>query len=139
MPDTNDPSITPIARALFLCDVVIGYDHPKTDLYGLFRDIRPAAGYPIVYDEFCVFAELANGLGRVACHVDIVFAADRAVVHTTNVYPVRFPNRGHTHQLIVRVRGCPFPKPGLYVVELYCNNNWVADTTVFLHDFDGGE
>jgi hypothetical protein len=30
------------------------------------------------------------------------------------------------------LKGVPFPQPGLYLVELYCDNEWVADTPLHL-------
>lgn len=64
-------AIRPFARALLLCDYVVGYDNGKSDLYGLFNAIRPAA-YPHTQGRFCLFAQLAGGLGEVPFHADVI-------------------------------------------------------------------
>jgi hypothetical protein len=55
-------AIVPVAKAMFLCDFHIGYSNGKVDLYGLFNAIRPEHGYPYNRGQFCVFAQLINGL-----------------------------------------------------------------------------
>lgn len=54
-------SVVPVAKSLFLCDLQIGYDDGKVDLYGLFNAIRPTEGFPHTHERFCIFAQLNNG------------------------------------------------------------------------------
>jgi hypothetical protein len=124
--------IIPVARAVYLCDLQVGYPGGKSDLYGVFNSIRPPAGYPYVHPQFCVYAELGSGLGPVSCWVDFRHAATGQLVRTTNVYQLHFPNRDVVVQLAVDVQGCSFPHPGVYYVELFCDNQWVADTRLRL-------
>ncbi len=35
------PAITPVAKALYICDGHIGFANQKTDLMGIFNAIRP--------------------------------------------------------------------------------------------------
>jgi hypothetical protein len=45
---------------------------------------------------------------------------------------LRFPNRDRLVQMACTVRGCVFPRAGIYLVELFCSGQWVADTTLEL-------
>lgn len=124
-------AIRPFARALFLCDWVIGDDNGKTDLYGLFNAIR-AETYPHVQKRFCLFAQLTGGLGDIPFYADVIFRPRDELVWTTEVQLLRFPNRDMLVQLAVEVKGCPFSEPGSYLLELYCDNECVADTPLQL-------
>jgi hypothetical protein len=79
-----------------------------------------------------VFAQLSNGHGKIPFYIDIRMAMGNQLVYTSNVHQAQFPNRTITIQLAYTVAGCNFPQAGLYLVELYCNNQWVADTTLML-------
>lgn len=125
------PAIVPVAKALYLCDGTIGIPGGKTDLMGLFNSVN-ASSYPHVARDFVVFAQLNAGLGRIPFYVDIRSAMGNELVYTSNVHQAQFPNRDITIQVAYTVAGCSFRQSGLYVVELYCNNQWVADTTLML-------
>jgi hypothetical protein len=124
-------AIRPFARALFLCDYVVGYDNGKTDLYGLFNAIRPS-GYPHTQGRFCVFAQLVGGLGEVPFHVDVLFRPRNELVWTTEARRLRFPDREVVVQLALEIQGCPFPEPGPYLLELYCDDTCAADVPLRL-------
>src|SRR5438067_99706 len=88
------PSIVPAAKALYLCDYAI-YDHGtnKQDLYGLVDSIR-APSYPHTAKQFCVFAQLTGGLGRVPFHVTVVEAATGAAILQLGGGALQFPTEG---------------------------------------------
>jgi len=125
-------SIVPVAKALTLCDFHIGYSDGKVDLYGLFNAIRPHDGYPYTRGRFCVFAQLISGLGNVPFFVDIRFLATDELIWTTETRELSFPNRTTVVQLALMIEGCRFHRPGLYVLELFCENTWVCDTQLLL-------
>lgn len=127
----SSASITPVAKALYICDGAIGFANQKTDVMGLFNAIRPPL-YPHLQNQFVVFAQLLGGLGQVPFYIDIRYAADLSLVHTTNARLLNFANRDTLIQLACTVNGCPFPQPGIYLIELICNGLWVADTTLKL-------
>ena len=123
--------IVPIAKALYLCEGTIGFPGGKTDLMGLFNSIN-APRFPHAAKDFVVFAQLSHGLGRVPFYIDVRFAPTNQLVYTSNVHQALFPNRDMTVQIAYTVPACKFPQPGLYLVEFYCHNQWVADTTLLL-------
>ncbi len=124
--------IQPFPRSLFVCDYHTGYENGKADLYGLINAIRPRAGYPYVASRFCVFAQLVNGLGRVPFFIDVWDAATEELVWTTLIKELVFPDRHTVVQLAMTIEGCVFPRRGLYILDLYCNNKWVCDTPLKL-------
>lgn len=126
-------AIVPVARALYLCDYHIGYPNGKVDLYGLFKAMRPAS-YPHRKGPFVCFAQLTNGLGEMTIHIDIRRASDMTLVDWFGPHRIRFPNRDMLVQAALTFPGCIFPEPGLYLVELYCDNAWVADTVLHLRE-----
>ena len=122
--------IVPVAKTLYVCDYQFGGVQGKTDIYGLFNTIS-APSFPHVQLRFCVFAQLGDGLGEVPYFIDI-HGPDGKLVHTSGIKQLRFPSRIHIVQMAHEIRGCIFPNPGVYIVELWCDNTWVADTTVSL-------
>jgi hypothetical protein len=125
-------SILPVAKALYLCDYQIGYSNGKVDLYGLFNAIRPQDGFPYTRGRFCAFAQLINGLGRVPFWIDIRFAATDELIWMTEVRELHFPSRSVVAQVALAIEGCRFERPGLYLIELFCDNVWVCDTQLVL-------
>ena len=121
-------SVAPVAKAIYLCDEHVGYGDGKVDLYGLFNAIRPASEYPYVNGRFCVFTQLVSGLGVVSYFVDIRDAATLELVWTSIVRTLTFPARSTVLYVVQAVEACCFPRSGLYLVEVYCNNAWVCDT-----------
>jgi hypothetical protein len=61
-------------------------------------------------------------------------ADDYQLVRNTNVIPLNFPDRAAMLYVTVNIEGCVFESSGVYLVELYCDNTWVADTTLLLRE-----
>ncbi len=125
-------SILPVAKALTLCDYLVGDSNGKIDLYGIFNAIRPQSGFPYNRGRFCVFAQLSNGLGKLPIFIDIRFAETDELVWTTQIRELTCQNRHTVVQVALTIEGCPFERPGVYVLELFCNNTWVCDTQLLL-------
>ncbi len=124
-------TVLPVAKGIHLCDYHIGYANGKVDLYGLFNSIRPAS-YPHTQGRFCVFAQLVNGLGKIPFFVDVRDGRNEQLIHTTLIHHLLFPSRSTVVQMALRIEQCLFQQPGVYLVELYCDNTWVCDTTLLL-------
>ncbi|MBY0460080.1 MAG: hypothetical protein K2V38_22415 [Gemmataceae bacterium] len=129
-------AVVPTAKALYLCEEV-DVEGGLVNLYGLADFIQPRR-YPHTQPSFACFAQLTGGLGDVRCHIDIRFAETYQLIHNTNVYPLHFPDRASLRYLSVTVEGCCFENPGLHLVELYCDNTWVADTVLRLQEVQDG-
>ena len=125
-------AIIPTAKALYLCEEV-DVESDSFNLYALLDFLRPRA-YPHTQPSFVCFAQLRGGLGDVRCHIDVRRADDYRLVRNTNALSVNFPDRGALARLVAHLDGCIFESPGLYLVELYCDNTWVADTVLRLRE-----
>ena len=127
----SSAAIVPVAQALYLCDGHLGFPGGKTDLIGLFNSIR-AAQFPHVQRQFVVFARLLQGLGQVSFYVDIRFAPTQQLNHVSSTHTLVFPDRDTVVEMALTLKGVRFPQPGIYLVELYCDGQWVADTRVLV-------
>jgi len=125
-------TIIPVAQALYLCDGHIGTPGSKTDLIGLFNSIR-AASYPHVQKQLAVFARLLQGLGQVSFYVDVRFAPTNQLIHVSNTHNLVFPDRDTVVEMALTLKGVRFPQPGIYLVELFCEAQWVADARILVH------
>jgi len=56
-----------------------------------------------------------------------------SLVWTTKVRELNFPNRNTIVQLALLIEGCPFSHAGLYLIELFCDNMWICDTSLLLY------
>ena len=129
--------VVPSAKAIYLCEEV-DVEGGMTNLYALFNAIRPKR-YPHTHASFVCFAQLVGGLGDVPFYFDIRRAEDDRLIRNTDIRVIHFPDRNSQRQIVVTVGGCVFEKPGVYLVELYCDNTWVADTTIRLEEPDNDE
>jgi hypothetical protein len=125
-------SILPVARSVYLCESYARQANGNVDLHGLFSAIHPKTGFPYLTGRFCIFAQFANGLGKVPFFVDIRFLATGELVWTSGTHHLIFPDRNTIVQMAVTATGCRFERPGLYVVDLFCDNTWMSDTLLTL-------
>jgi len=124
--------IMPVSRSLFLCDFHVGYQDGRVDLNGIFNAAHPAI-FPFRKPRIVVFAQLTGGLGAVPFFVDIRREGEEDGIHTSTVQTIIFPNRIRLMQLALTIENIRFPEPGVYVIDLFCHNTWVCDTTLTLH------
>lgn len=127
-------SIVPVAKSLYLCEEV-DVEGGMTNLYGFFNAIHPDE-YPHVQESFVCFAQLLGGLGEVTLHVDVRDAETGVLIDCSDVHRVYFPDRNTLVQVAITMARCPFERPGVAIIELYCENTWVADTTILLKEAD---
>jgi hypothetical protein len=104
-----------------------------TNLYGLLNLIRPAA-YTHTQDSLSAFVQLSQGLGDIRFHIDIRRARDDRVIHTSHIRTLSFERRTQVLQVVTHFRGIRFDEPGMYFVELFCDNTWVGDVTLELEE-----
>jgi hypothetical protein len=129
---TMPPSIIPFARSLFLCEHHIGYSTGKVDLYGIFNFHRSERGFPLRGVNFCVFAQLSHGLGKVPFHFDIRHVKSNRLIRTTDTKVLDFSTRSQIVQLAMSIENCHFEWEGVYLVELYCGDTWLCDARLEL-------
>jgi hypothetical protein len=123
--------ILPVLKSIYLCEYHVGYENGMVDLYNIFNAIRPEE-YPHIHGHLTLFAQLVNGFGETPFYFDIRASQGDQLIHTTNVNRLTFPDRTTTIQLAMRIERCTFPAPDVYTIELFCDNQWVADTSLLL-------
>jgi len=124
-------SIVPFARPLFLCEDFVRRERGKMDFLGAYHAVSPRK-YPFTQDWMCVVAHLSGGLGTVNTYIDIREAETDSLIHTSIPREIVLPSRDYLIRLTHRFQSVRFPKPGIYLVELYCEHECIADISVFL-------
>jgi hypothetical protein len=71
-------------------------------------------------------------LGKVPFYFDIRSAISGDLIWTTDERELIFANRRQVVQLAMTIENCPFERPGVYLIELYCKAEWVCDTRLEL-------
>ena len=123
-------AVLPIVKSVFLCDdVAIDQQTGKPSVTGLFNSLRVEflAGAVSVIDEFCVFAEFVGGIAPATVRIEITRARTNTVVVRTTDRTLRFRGRHTTLAVSFRIENLAVPEPGVYLVELYCNDVFVDD------------
>ena len=84
-------------------------------------------GFPYSLPQLCVSAQFAGGRGRFSFRVAVVDAASGDETFGSPAYPVNL-SAGHTiATVLIRMRNCSFRRPGVYLVQLFCDGNFVDD------------
>jgi hypothetical protein len=121
-------AIIPSARGLFACH---GYERHKSgeiSLTRIFNSVQTQGQFPFKMGRFYAFAQLLQGLGEVPCWLELHRAEDNALIWLTNTNILTFESREKIVQMAMAVDRVVFERPGVYLLELYCDNNWVCDT-----------
>jgi len=127
--------LVPVTKAIYCCDnVVEDQSSGKIHVLGVFNAIRPPYGtaYPCRLRQLCVFTQLIGGIGEVSLRLEVVSARDETIVYTSAEQRVRFPDRHTTMSACFRILECPFPRPGVYLVELYAQGVFLDDRALHL-------
>lgn len=127
-------AVIPVAKALYLCEEV-DVESGAINLYALLNALNTAQ-FPYTPSMFVAFAQLAGGLGTMTAHIDVVRARDDLVIYVTGTHHLRFDRRSQTLRVVMTFGGLVFDEPGVYFVQLYCDNIWVADTTLEIHEVE---
>jgi hypothetical protein len=127
------PSV-PVAKPIVLCnDVFSDPASRNVHLIGVFDSIRPSEPYPHLHPEFCVFLQLSDAVGTVTAVVNIVEAASEDILFQTAKFSLKFAHRLGVMRALFRIRNCSFPEPGVYWIEVFCNDRFLVDCRLQLH------
>lgn len=127
----------PVARSWIICeDIVTDPDNPgRVCLMWLTNRIRGTGSppFPLVHPELCVFGQLTACRGRAELWAEIRHADDDAIVFRTRRRTHTFPNDPlRVHGLRFRMLNLLFLEPGLYWVQLWCNDRMLAQNPLTL-------
>jgi hypothetical protein len=119
-------SEVPLAQALVVCDTVIeDKGSGKTSLIGIFNGITSGA-FPVQINEICVYAALTNGHGLSEITLRCVRLNDDLET-LRKIGSITFRDPNTVVELVFRLRGVPFPAPGLYAFELLCEGQLLLE------------
>ncbi len=124
--------VIPVAKSVYVCDEVVrDPTSGKVSVLNLWDTVGPPAGttFPYALAKVCIFAWLRGGRGRVRSRIDIVQASTDTLVGRTADFVLDFTIRT-THFANYRLNRFPFPEPGYYYVELYCEGQFIDDQVV---------
>jgi len=118
--------LAPVVRHMLLCDDVRpdSNNAENVNIQGHVTRIRSRdqPPFPLRHPSLCVYVVLSGGRGEGEFQIAVREADTDQVVFTSPGYRVAFPTDPlAVVGLIFRVRDCPFPRPGLYVVHLEFN------------------
>lgn len=121
----------PVLRGLFLSLGTTFRERAQLDLLAVFNTLT-IQEFPCSLDEFFVTSQLTDGRGRMAFGADVIEAETDELIHRTSPHEVNFPTPLQVVKLVIHVREIVFPRPGVYFLELNCDNQVIADTRMIL-------
>jgi hypothetical protein len=126
-------AVKPVAKCIYVCDDVIADPvSGKVSLLNLWDTVRVPAdrGFPYTLGKICVFVWWRDGAGEIRTRVEIADATSDERIHETQTFVLRFQQRTGTIFARYLIAGCTFPHAGNYVVEVYCEDEFVDDQLI---------
>lgn len=72
---------------------------------------------------------MRDGLGPAVFRVDVV--DDRGtLIRRSQTYTYSFPHRHRSALVVIRLLDVVLPRPGVYLVELFCQNQFIDDPRI---------
>ena len=117
---------------MILCeDWAVDADNPRrVNILGLLTNIDSddQPRFPLLYRELCVFLFLTEGRGDGDARITCIFEESGQRIFTT---PPRRIGFGRNPLDVVgvpfRIRDCPFPRPGVYSIQFWYNQELVLE------------
>ena len=129
---------TPMARGLIVCEQII-VDHHSRNISLINRYSGwNVERFPSAPQRFSVFALLTNGSGSCTMKVVISRMIDDEVVYERRM-PLYFPSPVVEVPFTLRITQCEFPEAGNYVVQLFAQDELIADTVLRIYSFEGNQ
>ena len=120
---------TPSAIGLTICDqILIEEGTRRISLIGVSGAIR-LSDFPAVAPPFGVFSVLTGGRGDGTLALTITQVETDEEIYRWQ-HAIRFADRLANVHVVFRIRGCRFPAPGLYLVTLLVDSEWVAQRRI---------
>jgi hypothetical protein len=117
----------PVLKAFVLCDDLRQYSD-KADLFGAGMGViksRSIPAFPFKH-TFWSYVLLADEKPEGQVQLVIV-RADSGRSYSLRKIALQHPDPLKTAQLAIRVFNCEFPEPGVYLVELWYDGEWLLD------------
>lgn len=123
----------PVGKIVYVCDDVVAdpVSH-KPSVLNLWEVVRipDGASFPFTLGKMCIVALMRDGQGEVRFRADLLRADTLEVIRRSKDYPVQFVHRHRSTLVVIRLTGVTFPRPGPYLVELFCEGAFVDDQRI---------
>ena len=117
----------PIGVSLVICEQVMTESvNGKKSLIGVFNSLT-AGVFPCSVGAFCVCAQLTNGRGSIRTTIRCICTETGESIQTQD-YTAVFLNPNTIVEIVFVFRQVSFPSPGLYAIELSCEEELVSET-----------
>lgn len=130
--------LQPVAKTMLLCqDVLPGPEGTdNVHLMNVCSSIRSRSDPPFPYrlPRLCVFLQLTDAEGEAPGYMLVRQADSDRVVFKSVEHLIRFRDRLQLKWTLFHIIDCPFPDPGLYLVEFYFEGRWVVDFRLLLNE-----
>lgn len=129
--------VLPVVRHLIVCeDIVFDPGPPRhVSLKNLLGTIRSVShpSYPLLYPQLCIFVQLTESRGAGEAQLRIEEADTNTIIYQTPKLTVSLGNDPlKKHGFPFRIHDLVFPSAGLYLVEFWYNDVWLAEETHLL-------
>ncbi|MBX9578774.1 MAG: hypothetical protein K2X87_00555 [Gemmataceae bacterium] len=131
-------AVRPTVRIFAVCEEVApdATDPSKLSLLRLVEAIRPKPGsqYPLLQPVLTAFAQLTGGRGSGTVRAEVRNADTDAVIRRTRSATAAFPTNDPltVRGVTIRIPNVVFDAPGLYWVELWYDDEVLAQAPVLL-------
>jgi hypothetical protein len=102
----------------------------RADIVGLLSNLHSLDDppYPLLYRELCVYVALTECRGDGVAQVVCVYEETGERVFASRERRITFGDDPlEVVGAIFRIRACPFPQPGLYLVQLWYNGEKIEE------------
>jgi hypothetical protein len=111
---------------MILCEECAPAEHKpnSVNVFGVLSNIDSLddSPFPLLYPRFCIFLALTEGRGEGSARIRCMFEETRQTVFATPVRRIQFgADPLAVSAFAFRVRDCPFPRPGIYLVQFWYN------------------
>jgi hypothetical protein len=106
----------PLGKIVLVCDDLVR--------------VPAGASFPYTLGKVCVVAMMGDGQRDVRFHVRIVDAGTMEIIRQTEDHVVSFSGRHRSRLVLIRVTSVVFPAAGVYLVELFCESEFVDDQRI---------
>jgi hypothetical protein len=126
-------ALMPVLKGIYVCDDVVGNPAGgKPMIVNLWdtRWVTPTEAFPVRVAKLCVFAWIRGGRGRLTFRVHVVGARTGEVIGSSPPHELNLTHPNLSVYAKFMITDFPFPEPGRYFVELFCEGEFLDDQPI---------
>jgi hypothetical protein len=130
-------AVLPRVQAMVLCDGVEESDRER-GVYHLkgVRSVISATGFPCIHPRLCAFLQLSGHMGEASCHATINRVETDETLYQTRPRVISFKGPLTIIPFKFRFQNCAFPAPGVYYVQIICENKLISERPLHVTEED---